>query len=48
MKVTTTHEPEYGNDEACSNCGDEWSPLTMESGVLLCEDCYSEWVASEG
>jgi uncharacterized Zn ribbon protein len=39
---------EYGNEQACSNCGDEWSALTMESGVLLCEDCYSEWVASEG
>jgi hypothetical protein len=19
--------PEYGNDEACKNCGDEWSEL---------------------
>lgn len=38
---------EYGNEQACSNCGDEWSTLTMESGVPLCGDCYSEWVASE-
>lgn len=33
-------EPEYGNDECCQNCGDEWSPLT-DNGY--CEECQNEW-----
>ena len=27
---------EYGNEESCSNCGDEWSPLGEDG---LCEEC---------
>lgn len=48
--MTDTPQPfqtEYGNEWACSNCGDEWTPVTMESGVLLCEDCYREWHNSD-
>lgn len=33
-------EPEYGNDQACSNCGDEWSTNYDETG--LCDDCQTE------
>jgi len=33
-------KPEYGNDQACSNCGDEWSTNYDETG--LCDDCQTE------
>lgn len=28
--------PEYGNDTACSNCGDEWDELDDSQ---LCSEC---------
>lgn len=31
-----TTEPEYGNDVACSNCGDEWAKTYTDG---LCEEC---------
>jgi len=27
--------PEFGNDVACANCGDEWAPLSNN----LCAEC---------
>lgn len=34
--------PEFGNEIACDNCGDEWS-ASYTNG--LCEECYSAWLA---
>lgn len=28
--------PEFGNDTACDNCGDEWSVLDENN---LCDEC---------
>lgn len=32
--------PEYGNDTACDNCGDEWSELN-DNGH--CDECAVSW-----
>lgn len=32
--------PEFGNDTACTNCGDEWSGLDDKG---LCPDCREVW-----
>lgn len=29
-------ETEYGNEKACANCGDEWSPLSEQG---YCPEC---------
>lgn len=31
------NETEYGNEVACSNCGDEWAKTYTDG---LCEECY--------
>jgi predicted amidophosphoribosyltransferase len=37
MSPTT---PDFGNETACANCGDEWTRLD-EMG--LCPDCREVW-----
>jgi len=39
-------KPEYGNETACDNCGDEWSHLTFVGTSLYCQECLREWERS--
>lgn len=38
---------EYGNATACDNCGNEWGPISDESGLPLCADCSAEYWDSD-
>lgn len=35
-------EPEYGNDTACSNCGDEWAELSERGYCPECQEIFDE------
>lgn len=37
-----TQSPEYGNETACSNCGDEWSELDENGHCDECAEAYAE------
>ena len=32
-------QPEFGNETACANCGDEWSPLSKQD---YCPECQKQ------
>jgi Zn finger protein HypA/HybF involved in hydrogenase expression len=34
-------EPEFGNEVACDNCGDEWSDTYTDG---LCQECHALWL----
>lgn len=39
--------PEYGNDVACDNCGNEWGEMFDHDGLsTLCQECHDEYEAS--